>query len=417
LGLQQQTGVQVSSDNFAITAPTNNSKVNLGISQLVTVTWIHNGTPFAGQTVNIAATRGSVVPVSPASLPLITDANGQVQVSISSGSAGPGIVSATGTGVSAQLTLDFVAVTPSQVSLQAGPATVAVGAQSTISATVRDVANNLVEGATVDFLLSADPTNGSLQSASVVTNALGVAQTVYAAGTTSSGANGVVISATVRGAAIPPSTTYPAKTFVTVGGQTVFLSLGTGNTIDTSKGAAVYQITYTVFAVDATGAAQANVPIALSVLPVAYGKGFMSGCPGGTNWFANYTTPTNDAFAYNATKMCRNEDSDYTGNINSLVGKDYNTNGRLDPGNIAVVSPGSGSTDSAGRLDVTVTYPRDHSYWVQVALVAKTNVSGTESSATSTFVLQGAITDYACGVGPPGPVSPYGQAATCANPN
>jgi len=35
----------------------------------------------------------------------------------------------------------------------------------------------------------------------------------------------------------------------------------------------------------------------------------------------------------------------------------------LDPGNIAVVSPSSGVTNANGRLDVTITYPRDHSYW------------------------------------------------------
>ena len=58
--------------------------------------------------------------------------------------------------------------------------------------------------------------------------------------------------------------------------------------------------------------------------------------------------------------MCRNEDTDYTGNINSLgvvAGipvKDYNTNAKLDPGNVAVVSPSSGhhgQQRAAGRAD------------------------------------------------------------------
>jgi hypothetical protein len=54
---------------------------------------------------------------------------------------------------------------------------------------------------------------------------------------------------------------------------------------------------------------------------------------------------------------------------------------------------------------------------VAVSLVASTTVQGTQSSTTSTFVLQGTVTDYACSTGPPGPTSPYGIAATCANPN
>ena len=153
------------------------------------------------------------------------------------------------------------------------------------------------------------------------------------------------------------------------------------------------------------------------------GKGVMTGCPGGTNWVPGYSTGGADPDAYAGKTLCQNEDTDYTGNINSLgvVGgvpvKDYNINGKLDPGNVAVVSPSSGNTDANGRLDVKVTYPRDHAYWVMVTLKASTTTNGTESSTTSTFVLQGALPDYACTVGPPGPVSPYGTAATCANPN
>ena len=106
---------------------------------------------------------------------------------------------------------------------------------------MRDAANNLVEGAIVDFKVVTDPTNGSLATASAVTDAQGRAQAVYTAGNTSSGANGVTISAAVAG------TATPATAQLTVGGQTVGLSFGTGNTIDVSQGVAIYQVTYAVF--------------------------------------------------------------------------------------------------------------------------------------------------------------------------
>jgi hypothetical protein len=64
-----------------------------------------------------------------------------------------------------------------------------------------------------------------------------------------------------------------------------------------------------------------------------------------------------------------------------------------------------------------VTYPRDHAYWVEVMLVASTTVQGTQSSTSSTFMLPGVVGDYNCGISPPGPVSPYGVANTCANKN
>ncbi len=412
LGLTQTLSVAVSTQSFTITSPAANTQVKLGAAQAITVTWLNNGAPVVGQAVTFAATRGTVTPATA----VTTNASGQASVSISATGAGPSIVQATGTGVSAQLDIDFVATVPSQISVQAGPASVAVQGQSTISALVRDAANNLVEGATVNFQVVADPTNGQLSVASATTDAQGRAQTVYTAGNSSSGANGVTVSATVAGTGITDSAT------LTVGGQAVFLSLGTGNTIDVSQGPAIYQITYTVLAVDSQGAALANVPITMSVLPVAYAKGAMA-TPCVTNWTPAYTTATTDPDAYKGTKFCQNEDTDYTGNIDSLgvVGgipvKDYNDNGKLDPGNVATVSPSSGTTDSTGRLNVLVTYPRDHAYWVEVTLVAATTVQGTQSSTSSTFILQGAVADYACSTGPPGPVSPYGVANTCANKN
>jgi hypothetical protein len=253
---------------------------------------------------------------------------------------------------------------------------------------------------------------------------------VYTAGNSSSGANGVTVSATVRG------TSVTGTASITVGGQAVFLSLGTGNTIDDTQGVAIYEITYTVLAVDSQGAALPNVPVTLSLLPVAYGKGAETGCPGTGPWQPAYTTQPADPYAYNSSKLCKNEDTDYTGNISSLDSgtatncidlatntsipahaKDYNCNGKLDPGNVATVTPSSGTTDVNGRLDVKITYPRDHANWVEVSLVAATTVQGTQSSTSATFLLLGTVKDFACGQSPPGLNSPYGAATTCANPN
>ena len=416
LGLTKAIPLAVSSQTFSITSPADLTPVNLGVPQAVTVTWLNPG-PVVGAPVTFTATRGTVVPATA----VMTDAAGKATISISSTSAGPSIVQATGTGVTAQVGLQFLATTPSQISVQASPATIGIGKSSQITAIVRDAANNLVQNQLVDFQVVTDPTNGGLSVASVLTNDQGSASTTYTSGNTSSGGNGVTISATVHSA---PAIT--ATTPLTVGGQTVFLSLGTGNTIDVSQGPAIYQVTYTVFAVDSNGAPVQNANITLSVLPVAYGKGSMGGCPASVHWVPVYSTLTTDPDAFNGATLCKNEDTDYTGNINSggfcpsgsaTPCKDYNLNGKLDPGNVAVVAPGSGLTDANGRLDVTVTYPRDHAYWVEVSLVASTSVSGTQSSTSSTFVLQGAVADYTCSIGPPGPVSAYGVAATCANKN
>jgi hypothetical protein len=421
LGESQTLSVAISTQSFNITAPADGTKISLGVSTPVTVTWLNNGAAVVGQTVTFAATRGTLT-----STTATTDASGHATVSISSLGAGPSVINASGTGVSTQLSVDFVATTPNQIHVDAGPANVGVQGKSSITARVQDLNLNLVEGATVNFQLQADPTNGGLSAASVVTNAQGSAQTVYTAGNSSSGANGVVIVATVTCPGNPPSCTD--KTNLTVGGQTVFLSMGTGNTIDVTV-ASIYRVVYSVFAVDTVGAALPNVPVTMKLLPVAYGKGALSCAGTATNWSPAYTTASAnpgpaDPDSYNGAPLCKNEDTDYTGNINSLglnggglPVKDYNTNLKLDPGNVAVVSPSSGVTDATGRLEVTITYPRDHAYWVMVSLVASSTVQGTESSTSSTFILQGAIADYSCSIGPPGAVSPYGIGNTCANPN
>jgi len=410
LGLLATRALTVSSQNFSITTPAAGTKVGLSAVQNVTATWLSANIPQVGQTVNFSATRGTLSAPS-----ALTDASGNATVTISSTTAGPAVINASGTGVSAQTNVDFVASNPTQVSVQASPAAVAVQGQSTVTATVRDAQNNLVEGATVTFALT-DSTGGQLSVASAATDAQGRAQTTYTAGNTTSAANGVVITATVQGTAVSGQAT------LTVGGQTVFLSLGTGNTIN-SPDQATYSITYAVLALDAQGAAVANVPITLKVLPLSYIKGARQW--NGTTWA---TVPSAPA--------CANEDTDYTGNIGSqdngviasctdlITGtsipghvKDTNCNGQLDPGNVAAVSPSAGSTGANGELAVTITYPKDHAYYVKVQFVATTTVAGTQSSASSTFLLPGAAADFNTQtIGPPGPVSPFGQAATCTDP-
>jgi len=112
--------------------------------------------------------------------------------------------------VTATVAADFIATDPTQIAVQASPSTVAPTAQSTVTAVVRDPANNLVEGKTVTFQLT-DVTGGTLSVGSAVTNSQGVAQTVYTAGSQTSAANGVIVAATVQGTS-PPLTSSTALT-------------------------------------------------------------------------------------------------------------------------------------------------------------------------------------------------------------
>lgn len=405
LGLTVSQSISVSTQSFAITTPaTQTTDVDLGASQMITATWLNNGAPVVGSTVNFSTTRGTLTAAS-----AVTSGSGTASVSISSTGAGPAVVQASGTGVAATTAIDFVATNPTQIAVQATPASVATGASSSITATVRDPNNNLVQGQTVDFVLT-DTTGGSLSAPSATTNEQGQATVNYTAGSSTSAANGVSIKGTVAGTAVSNTAT------LTVGGQTVNLSLGTGNKIVGINQETQYQIEYAIQAIDAHGAAIPNVPVTVSILPVSYIKAYMTWC--GAVYGTGCPDPNSHTVppANTPVTVCPNEDINHTGIYQAS--EDINNNGKLDPGNVATVSPSSGVTDATGTVIVTITYPADHAFYVTETLTATATVSGTQSSTSATFLLEGATADYDVQTNsPPGPVSPYGIATSCANPN
>jgi Big-like domain-containing protein len=426
LGVSASQGVSVSSQNFAFTAPAANASVVLNLAQAVTLVWTNNGAPVTGQTVTFSTTRG-LFTGGTTTVNATTDGTGTATASISSSTAGPAVITAAATGVSAQVTMLFVATNPSQIDVQANPATVPTSGSSTITAIVRDAQDNLVEGQTVDFQLT-DKTGGSISVGSAITNSQGVASTVYTATTTSSSANGVTVTATVQGTAVQGTVT------LTVGGQTVYLALGTGNTI-VALSQTQYEMPYSVQAQDAAGNAVAGVTVTFTVhsfpyvdIPpadimadgsapsdyAAYGKGFWAAI--GSTAAAGCNAAAGTAFCQTVNTTCFNEDVSGSGVYNSS--EDINGNGKLDPGDVASVSPGTGVTDSTGTVNINVIYPKDHALWVHVKLTATATVSGTESSTSAVFWLPILAADVnTTGTPPPGFDSPYGTAGVCTNPN
>lgn len=417
LGMTSTQTVTVSGQSFTFTTPAANTNVDINANQTITVQWTSNGSPQVGQTVQFATTRGTFSGGT-STVNATTDGNGNATATISSTSSGPALITASASGVTSQLDINFLATTPTQISLQASPTVIAISGQSTITVVVRDAENNLVADQTVDFQLT-DPTGGSLSIGTAVTDEQGVAETVYTASTTASGSNGVVVTASIPGSGVAPQTVD-----LTVGGQALFLSMGTGNTIQqlpagcvsnggTGTPCTAFSVPFYVQAVDAAGNAVDGVTIDFTVLPINYAKGY---------WWWNGTSYQQDsggpvgAEGTEGVTVCANEDVDYTG-IYSLS-KDTNGNGRLDPGDVAAVSPGSVQTANGGFATVNVTYPQSDAMWVEVVLTATTTVQGTQSSTSSTFWLPILASDLTSqSISPPGPVSPYGIATDCTNPN
>ena len=397
LGLTASQAIAVNSDSFSVTTPAvEGFEIPLSTAQTITLNWRQGNAPVAGQTVNFSTTRGTLsTPTA------VTDASGNASVSVSASNAGVGLITATSGTATTTRTVEFVAQTAATIDIQPAVFTIAPNEQTTLTAVVRDPANNLVKNKTVTFSLT-DITGGRLSTASAVTNSEGRAQTVYTAGSTTSARDGVVVTATVAGA----TGAVVDDVRLTVARKEVFISMGTGNTILQSSDDTQYIVQYAIQVTDSNGNGVAGVPLTVSVLSQRYFKGFRV--------YSNGSWAVRNTFG-NPLYTCTEEDANRNGVLDA--GEDFNSSGRIEAGNIALVTPRSVVTNNTGFVVVDVVYPQEYAYWLEVSLEARTSVQGTEYVRTLTFELPGASADFTQqNTAPPGPVSPFGT-NVCATAN
>ncbi len=414
-GANATQALTISADSFAFTAPTlpagaTSIDIPLGTAKAVSVNWTKNGTAQAGQAVTFSASRGTV-----AGTPSTTGATGDTPgVTVSSTSAGPAIVTASGPGGTPAATLDvvFVATSASSATVQAIPGTVQVTTgsasqtnnSSTISVVVRDAANNLVKNAGVSFTITSDPTGGKLTSSSGITDVSGTASVTYVAGGISSAQNGVTISATVNtigGAAIAPVT---GSTSLTVSGQSLLVRLGTDNLVGGT--APLNTKTYVAIVTDAAGNPVVGTTVQFALRPGRYRKGTFVPDPTGTFWVQSVSA------------TCPNEDLNFNGILDpgeGLVAWPAGVTPSLLPGAVASVNT-SDVTDSSGIARATITYAKSYSLWAEETLTARTSVTTNDPPSQATLFLPGLASDYtSITVQPPGRPSPFGSDASCAD--
>jgi Bacterial Ig-like domain (group 1) len=393
----------ISEVDFVFVSPSPATLIPVGTAQTVTVRYRLNGAPVANQVVNFAATAGVF---TSATAP--TDANGLASVSLSSSSASPATVQASfqllnGAAAQATLPIQFVALTPATLVLQVSPTAVAPNAagstlqQAQLIATVKDAQLNPVKGIVVNFNRLADPSGGNLSQASATTDSSGQASVQYISGALTTSSNGVKLRASV---ANTPAVLGDAS--LTVNQSALFIALGTGNTIS-NLDPNTYNKDWTVYVTDANGIAVPNVTLTIKVLPVTYGKGNLS-------YYSDAKTSPTGATGWSyalGSVFCPNEDRNYNGTLDA--GEDDNFDGKLQPGNVILVTPGTVQTNAQGRATVSLQYAESYVPWVRVTLRAEAVVSGTESSKEATFTVVGVSTDFTDAANPPaGTTSPFG---------
>ena len=422
LGTTATQSVSVSGDNFVFTSPTTTKPdVALGNAQTISVKYIVKGAIKDGAPITFSTTRGTLsdpaaTPTYGTSIVKSTDASGIATVSVTSASqVGEAIITASAAGgsPSAQTKVEFISDKPAAVSLQSSPATLSVSrvgipaSQSEIIALVRDASNNPVKSTDVTFSIVKDGSgSGSSIGQTAKTNSFGQASVFYTAGFSPSGQDGVQIQAS-----IPISGgTATALTTLTVTG-TVFIITGFDNLIGISPSSTtVYEKEFVNIVTNSASNPVANQVVTVQMQPTLYKKG-------------HYTLGT-DKWEQVITAICENEDKNNNG-VFDAGDNDFNNNKTIEPrfpGTLTGTTGTGGNTttttDTIGVGKFKLNYPKNYATWIDMKIISKTVVGGSESSSNVTLNLPVIAAELSNkSVSPSNILSPFGDAAVCSDPN
>lgn len=400
----------ITADSLVFTAPAPETEVVINVAEPVTVEWRMDGALAPdGSTICFTTTLGTFNGSGDSYIDATTT-NGRATVNISSANSGRPTITATtgscgtpaGGSLQAKREILFIATVAASLDLQANPTVIGIGEQSNLVAVVRDPNDNLVKNKSVVFSVATDYTGGVIAPSPVITDEYGRAEATYTAGATGSGRDDVIVRASVTGLA-------PAETTITVGGKALYITLGTGNTIEVPDDQR-YAKPYSVMVTDSSGHSVGGVQVALALWPTYYHKG--SYTLGDSAWSQNITA------AY-----CPNEDINRDGQYDPIL--DYNNNTQLDPGGVATIRKQldggavyTVTTDDDGFADFYIVYLKQFALWAEIELTASTLVQGTESTRRVYFTLPILAADLTnVNASPPGQPSPFGTANNCFDPS
>lgn len=385
------------------------------------VVWSSSGLPVGGKLMRFSTTAGILIAagsdgVGSSSIDVLTDANGVASVELKSNSAGPATISYAGldeTDPASQYEVEFVAIEPAVLSLNATPASVATGNSSTVTAMVVDPYGNPVKDTLIEFS-SADLRGGSLSPVSAITDSDGSASITFNAGTLPTETDGIEISAEVTS-----NTAVAASVDMTITERQLNVIIGLSGSLVELQSDTRYSKTGVVQVTDGAGRPVPDATIQVSLLPTFYRYGSMvpvdvDGDDEADKWGLS------DTFT-----LCQAEDEN--GNRILDAGEDSNGNGILDPRDPALVdvdpanSPtvigGEITTDASGAGFFTIVYPQSNALYFDVRVTARVEALGVEGVADYEHTLTMSAADATnLDALPPNDVSPYGYAPLMPDP-
>jgi hypothetical protein len=195
---------------------------------------------------------------------------------------------------------------------------------------------------------------------------------------------------------------------LTIASEALSVNIGANELITEGGAKLTYIKQFVVMVVDAAGQAKADVTITPSVDLLGYYKGQYVQFDGG--W----------AQVLSAPNRCPNEDSNRNGALEDDENLNGNGNGIIDPAKADVsIRMVSSKTDAAGMAIAQIEYPKDRASWIDYEVtVTASGIAGTESKARYVGNLPIPASAVASeDVSPAFVYSPYGRAASCADPD
>lgn len=423
-GASGERQLQVSTTSVAFDSPSALAEIVVDSPAVpVRVRILESGVPPSPPViVTFAATRGLLGPASAS-----TDAAGYASTTLRSPNAGRSTITATvPNGTVATRDVLFVADRAAKLEVQASPTTVGINISggttesSQIIAVVRDLADNPVKGARVNFSVTDPSAGAGLSAGFAVTDASGRATVTFYPGAIPTGTNKIVVRGAIDCAYVvtgvqcaAPGNPPSDQIELTAARRALQVRIGTGNElvkVEEPGSAPVFnEMPYGVVVTDSAGNPVAGVSLNATVFSLNYGKGYWSPVP---------LCQIGSQVCWNqiVEDVCASEDLNENLLLDKVpVNEDVNGDEVLTPGNVAAAYFGATGlattavTDDKGSSVLRIRYLRDRSAWVKVRVRITASVpDGTEGAEKVEFWLPMLASDVVSPtVSPPGVVSPY----------
>ena len=302
------------------------------------------------------------------------------------------------------LTVGMTSATAASITLQSSPSVVSrsVGTttgSSTLIAMVRDAGGFPVGDAPVSFSIVNPTGGGETVSPVVVLSAattagglsLGEARTSFTSGSSSSGAGGVQIRASVVGTAVATEpvgvnlTSSGNDAAVVVGGTAGSVAFGQATALTVGGGGTTYILPMSVLVADSNGnPAPLGTVVNLSVWPIAWSTG--GGCAVDADTATTGTFFNEDVNENLILDAGEDGTRRYYSSGTTVVGGAVN--GSSTPTNSASGTlPATVTTDDSGVATFNLTYSKSSAIWIASRIRARTVVQGSDAVGEIVFRL------------------------------